>query len=302
MKNFFSVTLLMLVGIIICACSKQDEPTCVIDGSELIITVTCDKNTINRHIKNTFGKDAINICYRDDGSCLIKLRKECTSIPEEAFRNCDWLTHVCLGQNITIIKKEAFALCDKLIEAYSEGNFMEGIEDYAFRDCPNLSRVVFTPRFIGVSAFSGCNSLVDVRIGYEITEINDRTFFSCTSLTSITIPEAVISIGEMAFHNCKTLSQIILSRNLEEIGRAAFQNCQISNIIIPSKVTKIGDYAFMSCNNLKKVYCEATEPPLIGNNIFANNKDVQIYVPEKVVDNYKSAEGWNDYASFIIGY
>jgi hypothetical protein len=61
--------------------------------------------------------------------------------------------------------------------------------------------------------------------------------------------------------------------------------------------------AFCSCSSLESVYCKAITPPVAGRGVFSiNPSGRKIYVPMESVDAYKSADGWKDYAGYIIGY
>jgi hypothetical protein len=73
---------------------------------------------------------------------------------------------------------------------------------------------------------------------------------------------------------------------------------------IPDSVTTIGGYAFYWCTSLISVYCKATTPPsLSGSSVFDyNGSGFKIYVPAESVGAYKSADGWSEYASAIVGY
>ena len=53
---------------------------------------------------------------------------------------------------------------------------------------------------------------------------------------------------------------------------------------------------------LKMVYCQSTTPPTLGENAFSNiSREAKICVPKNSVALYKSANGWKDYASKIVG-
>ena len=85
-----------------------------------------------------------------------------------------------------------------------------------------------------------------------------------------------------------------------EIGRSS-----LTSVTIGDSVTTIGYSAFYKCWSLTSVYCKAVTPPaLSGSNVFYNNASSgrAIYVPMESVEAYKSASGWSNYASFIVGY
>lgn len=101
----------------------------------------------------------------------------------------------------------------------------------------------------------------------------------------------------------RKLSNIILGENITVIGGSAFRGCtSLTDIVIPKNVKNIYDYAFADCPNLQVVECEPIEPPtLYGPNVFANNHLSRvIYVNETCLSDYRAADYWNQYYSFII--
>lgn len=71
------------------------------------------------------------------------------------------------------------------------------------------------------------------------------------------------------------------------------QREKYNNLIIELKHTN---------HYLKMVYCQSTTPPTLGENAFSNiSREAKICVPKNSVALYKSANGWKDYASKIVG-
>ena len=144
----------------------------------------------------------------------------------------------------------------------------------------------------------GCDkTVIDAIIQDKARSIDSHAFENCKSLTSVTIPDSVWRIESWTFYNCNNLT----------------------SITIPNSVRYIGEYAFCSCDCLREVYCKSTIPPTttttnsLGRDPFYNTSDKwnafkynasdrKIYVPRNSVKAYKSAEGWKDYANYIVGY
>ena len=80
------------------------------------------------------------------------------------------------------------------------------------------------------------------------------------------------------------------------IGKYAFYSCSALRTIDLPNATSIGEYAFYSCFNLKTIYlrsktmCTCTGDPNIASS-------TTIYVPESLIDSYKTATYWSRYAS-----
>ena len=105
--------------------------------------------------------------------------------------------------------------------------------------------------------------------------------------------------NELDFIDRKSVHNIILSNYITEIPDKAFFNCyDLQHIIISNSVKRIGDEAFYNCMSLKTITCEAVTPPTLGskNNLYSVTT---VYVPDELVDLYKNATNWSDYASKI---
>jgi hypothetical protein len=85
------------------------------------------------------------------------------------------------------------------------------------------------------------------------------------------------------------------------IGPDAFMGCTyITLSSLPSTVTTIGNEAFIGCTSLALVNLNATTPPTLGGNAFADtHASLAIRVPSANVSAYHGATNWSTYASRI---
>ena len=120
---------------------------------------------------------------------VVEIGSHVTSIGEQAFEWCDWLTSVTIPNNVTNIKMGAFYHCSILASIIIPSS-ITNIQDFTF---------------------AWCNNLTSVTIPGSVTSIGENAFSYCSSLTSITIPDNVTSIGENIFYNCSSLTSVTFS-------------------------------------------------------------------------------------------
>jgi hypothetical protein len=153
-------------------------------------------------------------------------------------------------------------------------------------------------------AFSSCTSLTSVDLPQAAT-FGNYAFSGCTSLTSVDLPQAT-TFGSSAFQGCTSLTSVDLPQ-ATTFGSSAFQGCkQITRITLP-KVQKINGQNFCyNCSALTAFVIENTEQVCSltsTSNCFANTPirsgTGYIYVPDALVDSYKTATNWVTFADQI---
>jgi len=160
-----------------------------------------------------------------------------TTIPDEAFYECETLVNITIPNSVTSIERRAFSGCTSLTSI-------------------NIPASVTS---IEGGAFSNCTSLTSITIPNSVTSIGGAAFGGCTRLTSITIPNSVTSIGGWAFHDCTSLASITIPNSVTSIGEEAFEKCTgLTSITIPKSVTTIERWAFSDCTSLTSVTFEGT--------------------------------------------
>jgi hypothetical protein len=151
-------------------------------------------------------------------------------------------------------------------------------------------------------------------------KVGPYAFYECTELTEVNVPN-VTEIGESGFYGCTKLANIDLI-NIQKLGKSVFQNCKALTEIKLTNVSRLEHLAFCSCSNLVKAdigkaategqeifrYCTSLKTLILridyvnpfrymlisGTQIAAGAG--YIYVPRALVESYKAATNWSEYA------
>ena len=241
-----------------------------------------------------------------------------TSLPYFSFGSYNTTDNNFLTKNLTNVN-----LPESLIT----------ISDNAFYNCANLviTNLPESITSIGTSAFYGCTNLALTSLPSGITSIKVNTFYNCTKLALTSLPEGLTSIGSFAFQGCSNLINLKLPESLTTIDYYAFNSCKkLKSMTIPQGVTVISGALFTNCTSLTETTClgdittmgsgdfqnctnfekfvlpnVSSVPKLIGTTEFSGTKIAKgtgyIYVPDTLVDSFKTASGWSNYASQIKG-
>ena len=182
-----------------------------------------------------------------------------------------------ITSNVTTIRNYAFYRYDKLTSV----NFplVTSIGKSAFVYCTNLISANFPlATSVGYSLFQECNSLREATFPLA-TSIDNSAFYN-TSLREASFP-LVTSIADYAFFSCILLQKVSFPL-----------------------VTSIGNSVFSACTALKTMYIgtESDTVCTLSNSNAIPSSVTDIYVPEMLVDSYKAAANWSDFADKIKAY
>ena len=153
---------------------------------------------------------------------------------------------------------------------------------------------------------------LDALINRSITEINNdrvttvgrRAFSACESLTTVNLP-SVTNIAKDAFVSCTSLTAINLPL-VTKIEYASFNGCTHLTTADFPLLTRIEPAAFLGCTMLTTLVLRRnTVATLDHTNAFTSTPIASgagfIYVPDELVESYKTATNWVTYANQIKG-
>lgn len=295
MKKFFLYLALIAVFFACNDKSEPDDPTEIIDNSNLISVLKAiqnieDKNTATRlEVSGDIGiLDWLVIRNLPDELPAIEelVLHDLTVIPTRAFIMYDyeygvtthntWLKKL-IAPNVKTIKEYAFKDCTAL-EEVDLGENTTVIEPYAFANTNITSIHLPAVEFLPQGAFQSCYKLINVSmekvtaigadcfLGTKIKSIKmpnlktiDDKAFSYTNLEKIHFPN-VTSIGRYCFSGCLNLEEVVLE-SLEVLPESTFYgHGKLKKVVLPS-VIYIHGRTFYS-NNMLEVL-ELTSPLLI---------------------------------------
>ena len=230
-----------------------------------------------------------------------------TAINAEAFAGISKLTTITIPQGVKSIGTKAFFGCSSLktikiagtIEHCGENAFTEtalskplytgknlvyypanqtefkinddteGILEYAFSDCKELTSIVIpaSVKTIYTNSFANCEKLENIVVAEGNKTFDSRSNCNAIILTSenkiiigcknSTIPSGVKNIARIAFANAG-ISKIEIPNSVTTIEDSAFYNNELTNITIPESVSKIGASAFIKNKKLAVVNFNAS--------------------------------------------
>ena len=181
------------------------------------------------------------------------------------------------------------------------------IRNYAFQGCSSLTSLALPPGMtgnIGNNAFQNCKFLTSLTLPPGMTgSLGTYAFQGCSSLTSLALPPGMTgSIGTYAFHTCSALTSLTLPPGMTgSIGTYAFYGCSsLTSLALPPGMTgSIGGSAFNNCSALTSLVIQSPTMMTLSSTSAFTNTTFNIYVPDSLVDTYKTATNWSTLAARI---
>ena len=177
-----------------------------------------------------------------------------------------------ITSNATTIGDRVFDGCSKLQKVNLPNTTL--ISDYAFNNCSMLSEIN-APKVTRVGegtssyAFSGCSALESAKFPSAL-RVNGKCFYTCKSLKTLDF-YALTYINSYAFENSYIFSRLVLRGE--------------------TRCTLNMTNAFSNCYHFHGTVNATYNPDGL--------KDGYIYVPRALVEEYKAATNWSNFAEQI---
>lgn len=227
-----------------------------------------------------------------------------TTINRAAFKDCVSLETIEIHDNVSTIETNVFEGCTSL-KNVTLPTKCSTITTKTFYGCSSLMNINIPENYktIGQEAFANCSKLETVNLGSNpsISNIGQAAFANCVSLKSFNIPNTCNALAQSVFSNCSSLTQVTISNSstLKELKTGMFENTALTEIVVPSNISNIGNNVFAG-STLTKITLEANKVVSIGNNVFPATLE-KIYVPNSLINDYKTNSSWSVYSNIIFG-
>lgn len=178
------------------------------------------------------------------------------------------------------------------------------LSDNIFKNLVNL-QISDDCTYIQYNAFDGCVALQSIKFPSGLTGLSSYVFNNCSKLGSTELPNGITTIGNYCFYNCQKLVLTEIPVGVTSLGERTFYQCiSLQKLNFLGEISRLGYEAFYYCSNLEKlIFSNVTKVPTLDATTFKNSKIASgtgyIYVPDDLVDSFKTATNWSTYADQI---
>lgn len=289
--------------------------------------------TIDMPNATTIGEGTFNGC-----TALTSVNiPNCTNVGGWVFKDDTELITITGLENFVGASTDhlTYNNCSKLVFPNQINVTGEYIGYGTFYNCKTLKNINLSSNTHSLynSAFQGCTNLVSITGLENIQYIGLYAFYGCANLEGVInlsnlvgwvpstrINNAVQGGQNMLFANCPKIIKVIIGQipciKAESLGGdfSPFKQCTLLHTVDITNITDYIQFAnnqlFWSCDNIKNLVLRqnsVVECKIAGisslsiNNICpsSTHSTFRIYVPDSLVNDYKTAENWSNIESYI---
>ena len=262
---------------------NEDGTVTLTETNGTVHTMTCEYDG-DKLVGLKYDNEVINLTYKDD--VLVGIGGT-----EVDVSNAPYDTRLK-----DIIEGTSTELVDDTIISVREGAFYYStLQKIDLLNCETVGKNAFTSAKMTSLNLPNC------------TSVASNGFSSCSSLTSLNLPKCT-TVGNSGFSGCSAMTSLVLP-NCESIGESGFAGCSKLKTLELPKVKTIKVRCFYGCKALDTLIIRtegqvATVGASSGytwtNTPISSGKGY-IYVPDDLVEDYKIATNWSNYANQIKG-
>lgn len=284
MKRIIFILFLSIIGAHVAfagvAIKVQDGILCYMISNGVHVTGMVDKSKFNNDQEKKIQIPS-SIIYADQtypvtqidayafAGCdmrSVTIPNTVTTIKENAFRDCKWLTSINLF-NVRNINEKAFRGCSRIKEIYFVGTTKEW--------CTKSWEPTIISR--NYDLFINNQKVTDLVIPEDVSKTSSYIFAHCNSLTSLTIPGSITTTSWGSYKDCKNLHTVIVSEGVKRIGVATFSGCtNLQNVQLPKNLRGIGSDSFYECLSLRYLIVPDSVAYIEGD-AFKKDQNLSVY-------------------------
>lgn len=146
-----------------------------------------------------------------------------------------------------------------------------------------LTGIVIANDFTAGSLRSAINKAIS---GYAATDVRQIIVMGTVNDNDVSAANDYSNCTSIDFSRCPAMTAVP--------SYAYYGNSSLEQIVLPASLETIRSNAFVNASKLTSITCYATVPPKASGNAFTGlPAGATAYVPEKSIEAYKAAEGWN---------
>ena len=195
------------------------------------------------------------------------------------------------NSDITSLVRAAFYYDNVITKASFENVISVGYDSFCM--CNNIQEINLPKATTGDNyCFKNCYKLENINIP-NLKKVPYGAFSYNYKLKRINLPKAT-GVGTSAFEGCRELESINFQSDIYSFDGNAFYNCYSLKAVIVGSKTMVNIWStnvFTNCYHILGTVNETYNPN--------GDKDGYIYVPDTLVDSYKSATNWSAHADQI---
>ena len=253
-------------------------------GCSSLVSIDIPSSVVNIGMHIFYYCDSLIRISVDPANTVYDSRDNCNGIIEtktnSLIAGCQ---KTILPNSLETIKYGSISACTNLTSIFIPKS-VKKIESGSFCACPSLVSIIVEKDNPVYDNRNKCNAIIETATNTLIV--------GCQKTV---IPNTVTNIGDSAFYYCSTPPFIIIPNGVTRIGEGAFNFCfSLTFVVLPNSLTEISGLNFLNCQRLKSVYCYATILPKIDLGSFLLSTSTTLYVPCKVLDDYKNNYDWSN--------
>lgn len=203
------------------------------------------------------------------------------SIKGSSFAGCTVSQIDMSNSNITTIDNNAFERC-LYLSSVILGNKLTTLGSYLFLDCMNLKSIVIPDSVSAISPDTFRESRIEnITMGRGITTLPDNLFRHTSTLQNVTLADNLVNLGIYCFAFCGKLKSLVVPESVTKIPNYCFYESGIEELTFLGKIKTIGESSFDNCTNLKNI--DISELETCGANAFRGAHIQNLVIPKTLI-------------------